>query len=1118
MKKLLFILSFAIPAIFNAQDKPELVITTGHIKTIRSLDYHPSGKQIATCSEDNTIKIWDVALKQEFRTLLGHTSEVSQVQYSKDGKYLISKERMGNVIFWDATSGARLRTYKGEAMASPFSLSADGKNILLKGGNDDSLNLMEISTGKVISSAKFNGSDWFRLLANGKQYVSQEGGDLAFFEFGKEEPVKTMAAVKGKISSSNIEYCATNDMVAAFNFKEVVLFDLKAGKSTVAIPFSMADGFAGMFFSNDGKKLVIGTHQCKLKVFDTQTGKELLAINDFQMPKPGQLTFNNCLGFTTGAFSPDGKNFAVNSQLMEMKNGQSKNKIAALIYDANSGKRVSTLEGNIKMIRTLSLVNSGKYMCTDVLGASNSGLRFWNLKDGSIIKYIPGYYASFSETNEKAAIWYPDTICVFSTNTFEILRKIKAPMIQKCKMSTDGKYLVSLTTNTLTYVTDFLRVYDVAAGKEVAKYEVKHHSFVATMLISPDNKYIIGADGHKLETRELMTGKVLPNTNTNDDYFSKLLCFVPGTTKILTTDAKYESENYTVMLMDYLTGVVEERINAGMKNFISSATFSPDGKTVAIGSGTGFGDEYKIVLMDWATKKTNCSLLGHHYDVNHIVWNAEGTMLYSASDDGTAKAWDIASCSEKGTFICMNGPEEYIIHSPEYYYKCSKGNYDGICFRYKSKLYRFDQFDIILNRPDIVMDKLGSPKLLVGMYKQAWKKRVKRLGFTEEMLSGTLSLPSAEVEGKESIAQAGGKISFKLKASDESSNINRVNVFVNNVPLYGVRGMDVSKDKIKALTKDISIDLSNGINLIDVSVINDKGLESAKESFQIDYQKPAAATVKPDLYIFAVGVSRFKDSKHNLTFPIKDSKDFINMMKTGTQFGKVDITFIPDSMATKENIISSAKNLEKAKIDDQVIVYISSHGLLDDKLDYFIATHDVNFDQPAEKGLPYDEIENMFTKVACRNRLILIDACHSGEVDKEGVEVVSTNKNPDAASVTTKAGGSFEIKPKAGLKNSFSYMQALFSDVSKGSGATVISAAGGNEFALESKEWNNGVFTYSILKGLKNNEADLDKDKVVKISELKFYVIDKVSELTGGKQTPTARKENEVNNFIIYKK
>ncbi|MCE3259758.1 MAG: repeat protein [Bacteroidetes bacterium] len=558
-----------------------------------------------------------------------------------------------------------------------------------------------------------------------------------------------------------------------------------------------------------------------------------------------------------------------------------------------------------------------------------------------------------------------------------------------------------------------------------------------------------------------------------------------------------------------------ESFDGGTRNFIFSASFSSDGKTLASGSGTGFGDDYKVTLFDWPGKKVKCQLTGHHYDVNHMTWSADGNTLYTGSDDGTAKSWDVNSCSEKGSFICMSGPEEYIIHSPDYYYKCSKGNYDGICFRYKGKLYRFDQFDLVLNRPDIVMEKLGSPKLLVGMYKQAWKKRVKRLGFTEEMISGTLSLPEAEVPGKEAIAHTGGTVKFKVNAKDESSVINRINVFVNNVPLYGIKGMDVSKDKAKSISKDISLELSAGANQIDVSVVNDKGLESAKESFQIDYSKPAA---KPDLYIFALGVSRFKDSKHDLKFPVKDSKDFISMMKTGTQFGKTEVVFVSDSIATKEKVMEMSKVLEKAKIDDQVIIYISSHGLLDDKLDYFIAMHDVNFEQPAERGLPYDEIENMMNKVACRNRLVLIDACHSGEVDKEGVEVVSTNKNAEASNVTTKAGGSFAIKPKAGLKNSFSYMQALFSDVSKGSGATVISAAGGNEFALESKDWNNGVFTYSILKGLKSNEADLDRDKTVKISELKFYVIDKVAELTGGKQTPTARKENEVNNFIIYKK
>jgi hypothetical protein len=51
-------------------------------------------------------------------------------------------------------------------------------------------------------------------------------------------------------------------------------------------------------------------------------------------------------------------------------------------------------------------------------------------------------------------------------------------------------------------------------------------------------------------------------------------------------------------------------------------------------------------------------------------------------------------------------------------------------------------------------------------------------------------------------------------------------------------------------------------------------------------------------------------------------------------------------------------------------------------------------------------------------------------------------------------------------------MQNMFSDLHRGSGAIVISAAAGQGYALESDEWNNGVFTYCILNGLVNRAAD----------------------------------------------
>ena len=73
-----------------------------------------------------------------------------------------------------------------------------------------------------------------------------------------------------------------------------------------------------------------------------------------------------------------------------------------------------------------------------------------------------------------------------------------------------------------------------------------------------------------------------------------------------------------------------------------------------------------------------------------------------------------------------------------------------------------------------------------------------------------------------------------------------------------------------------------------------------------------------------------------------------------------------------------------------------------------------------------------------------------------------------------------------GLQNSFELMKELFSDFNT-NGTQVISAASGDSYALESAEWQNGVFTYSILDGLINEKADLDKNGNILVSELKEY-------------------------------
>jgi hypothetical protein len=140
---------------------------------------------------------------------------------------------------------------------------------------------------------------------------------------------------------------------------------------------------------------------------------------------------------------------------------------------------------------------------------------------------------------------------------------------------------------------------------------------------------------------------------------------------------------------------------------------------------------------------------------------------------------------------------------------------------------------------------------------------------------------------------------------------------------------------------------------------------------------------------------------------------------------------------------------------------------------------------------------------------MLIDACHSGEVDKE--EGIAMNKTADSLGL---AKGIIIDQPQTqqqhvGLKNSFELMQSLFVNVGKSTGATIISAAAGNQFALERGDLKNGVFTYSILEAM-------NKYPTIKISELKKIVGERVEQLTNGLQKPTSRNETIAVDWSIW--
>ncbi|MHA1898599.1 MAG: WD40 repeat domain-containing protein, partial [Promethearchaeota archaeon] len=74
----------------------------GHSDYVRSVCYSPDGKYIASGSDDNTIKVWDI---EENKVVVSfeHYSSVKSVEFSRDGKYVMGGDFYGDVLVWMAS-------------------------------------------------------------------------------------------------------------------------------------------------------------------------------------------------------------------------------------------------------------------------------------------------------------------------------------------------------------------------------------------------------------------------------------------------------------------------------------------------------------------------------------------------------------------------------------------------------------------------------------------------------------------------------------------------------------------------------------------------------------------------------------------------------------------------------------------------------------------------------------------------------------------------------------------------------------------------------------------------------------------------------------------------------
>jgi hypothetical protein len=229
-------------------------------------------------------------------------------------------------------------------------------------------------------------------------------------------------------------------------------------------------------------------------------------------------------------------------------------------------------------------------------------------------------------------------------------------------------------------------------------------------------------------------------------------------------------------------------------------------------------------------------------------------------------------------------------------------------------------------------------------------------------------------------------------------------------------------------------------------------------------------TNAPRRIALIIGTSTYEESTlAHLRAPGTDAHDLAEVL-SDSKIGKFDVHTFLDTPHDRlmRGVLEVCASVGPS---DLILVYLSCHGVLDDKGRLYYATTNTERRLLAATSLAAAWLNDQLEDCRARSQILVLDCCHSGAFAKGA-------KGDEALA----------------LQDKF-----------PGRGKVVLTASRATEYSFEGTEIvGNGVrsvFTKAIVDGLKTGAADVNGDGDVTVADLYQYVFNKVRQ-EEPRQTP----------------
>jgi len=212
-----------------------------------------------------------------------------------------------------------------------------------------------------------------------------------------------------------------------------------------------------------------------------------------------------------------------------------------------------------------------------------------------------------------------------------------------------------------------------------------------------------------------------------------------------------------------------------------------------------------------------------------------------------------------------------------------------------------------------------------------------------------------------------------------------------------------------------------------------------------------------------IGVNGYKPAIGQLYFCVSDAKaieDALNARRDG--FESTESTLLVDDQAemlrpSRVNILESVSRIcESAESEDTILIHFSGHGQIGLDHKFYLLPIDASQVSIEQTAISWQWIRDTVENSKARNKIIIIDACHSG-AGRDATQSVRAS-------------------------------QEILRELQQNSeGFVCISSCGSGQLSYELSELGQGIFSHYLVEGIKG-AADPLRRGVVDIESLYNYV------------------------------